>query len=246
MTPRIEIDVAEDGGREMWETVAGLAKGMDDPWTLVGGLMVQLFAYELGPNEPLRTTDDIDILADSREKPSHTETISQQLLDAGFEIKKLTVGPPPTGFTFWKGDQSVDVLAPDGTHKDPKTVGGLHTGPIPGGTQALRRSEEVEVQIKEGPSFRLRRPSLLGAILIKARALPVHADPETQRHDLILLLSLVEDPAEEAETLKKSECNWLRRIDRQLWPDKRPDPTLSRFDQDSQQRARAAFRLLTG
>ena len=38
----------------------------------------------------------------------------------------------------------------------------------------------------------------------------VHNDPEAQREDLLLLLSLVEDPRAMAGDLKRSERKWLR------------------------------------
>lgn len=47
---------------------------------------------------------------------------------------------------------------------------------VPGGSQALSRSQIVTVTVR-GRSFELRRPTLLGAILIKARSLMVHSDP---------------------------------------------------------------------
>jgi hypothetical protein len=40
----------------------------------------------------------------------------------------------------------------------------------------------------EGVASRVRRPTLLGAVLLKARALPVHSRPEDQREDIITLL----------------------------------------------------------
>ena len=207
--------------------------------------MVHLFVQEHEPKRRLRTTDDIDVLADSRKKPSHTERISQKLIEDGFELKKITYGPPPTGFTFWKAGKPVDVLAPDGTRTDARTVSGLHTVQIPGGTQALRRAEEVEIRLTHGPTFRLQRPTLLGAVLIKARAVPVHSDPEAQRHDLVQLLSLIEDPAAVARELKPTERRWLRNIEGLLWPSGEPDTTLARLDEEVAQRAREAYDLLT-
>ena len=55
------------------------------------------------------------------------------------------------------------------------------------------------------------RPDLLGAILIKARAVDIDDTPENQRLDLALLLSFVDDPAALATELRPSERGWLRR-----------------------------------
>lgn len=67
-----------------------------------------------------------------------------------------------------------------------------------------------------GETFELRRPTLLGAILIKARSLMVHRDPESQREDLLRLLALVPDPRAIAPNLRKSERGWLRAAEERL------------------------------
>jgi len=67
--------------------------------------------------------------------------------------------------------------------------------------------------VNGGGPVSIRRPDLLGAILIKARVLATQRDKfESDREDLIRLLSFVEDPRAIAEEggLKKSEKRWLR------------------------------------
>lgn len=59
--------------------------------------------------------------------------------------------------------------------------------PVPGGTQALRRTELVEVAIGAHRG-QIPRPSLLGALIIKARAVEVDDVPENQREDVAFLL----------------------------------------------------------
>ncbi len=68
----------------------------------------------------------------------------------------------------------------------------------------------------EGRSFELRRPMLLGAVLIKARSLMVHSDPEAQREDLLALLAIVEEPRQMASELRGSERGWLRVAEQRL------------------------------
>ena len=58
---------------------------------------------------------------------------------------------------------------------------------MPGGSQALKRTEKVAIAIDGGSPSTIRRPTLLGAILLKARALKVHERTEDQRQNLILL-----------------------------------------------------------
>lgn len=74
----------------------------------------------------------------------------------------------------------------------------------------MARAGTVTVSVA-GTTFSLRRATLLGASLIKARALMVHADPDTQRQDLIRLLALINDVRTLAAELDRSERQWLPR-----------------------------------
>lgn len=95
-----------------------------------------------------------------------------------------------------------------------------------------------------GAIVHVRRPTLLGAVLIKARSILVHADPDAQRTDLVLLLSLIEDPTALAAHLKGRERIWLRACEAQLGLE---DPVLmAPFPRARVQRARLAYRLLAG
>ena len=91
------------------------------------------------------------------------------------------------------------------------------------------------------PSFQLLRPSLLGAILLKARALHVHSRPNDQREDLVLLLSFVPDPSALAGELKGNESKWLKEAENSL----RLDESVGRLDEPTVRRARQALGLLT-
>jgi hypothetical protein len=140
----------------------------------------------------------------------------------------------------------VEVLGPDGVKTEPKTIGNYTTFQAPGGTQALRRSEVVMVSLDGRRAVAMRRPNLLGAILIKARALAAERKDkfDSDRQDVVLLLSLVGDPRAIAADgqLKKSEKRWLRGVEGKL---DLSDPDLpSLFDRDTLTRARLALRLL--
>ena len=90
--------------------------------------------------------------------------------------------------------------------------------------------------------MRLRRPTLLGAILLKARSLEVHREPEDQRSDLVLLLSILSDPRAARQELKGSERAWLKRVNKLI---DFPDPTLrTSFTPDQLVLAKAAYTLL--
>ena len=200
--------------------------------------MVQLHGYEAGEVD-LRATTDIDIVADAR-AGGHFEHAVQALTEDGFELHDP--GPFEIGHRWERDGVVVDLLAPDGLRDDPRVSGRVRTVQVPGGTQALARTEVVEVEI-DGNTFRIRRPALLGAILIKARSLLVHDDPDAQRADLVLLLSLVEDPRAAANELRGRERHWLLDAESALGFD---DPALvGSLPPARVQRARAALRLLT-
>ena len=67
----------------------------------------------------------------------------------------------------------------------------------------------------------------------------VHADPASQREDLIRLLSLIDEPRELAAELRVTERRWLRRAEERL---ELHAPSL--LVADLHRRAELAFRLL--
>jgi hypothetical protein len=71
-------------------------------------------------------------------------------------------------------------------------VTGSPTIPTPGGTQALHRSASVAVSV-DGRSGFVRRPSIVGALVMKAAAHTVTGDPAKRRHrfDFATLAALV-------------------------------------------------------
>jgi len=82
------------------------------------------------------------------------------------------------------------------------------------------------------------RPSLLGAILVKARAIEVDDLPDAQREDLAFLLSLVDDPFAMAEELSANERKWLQKQAALLDPEARAWRSIDNPDD-----GRAALRI---
>ena len=155
---------------------------------------------------------------------------------------------PKVGYRFHLDGELVEILGPDGLRADPKTVGELETIQVSGGSQALNRTAVVLVQLGDSPPVAMRRPNLLGAILVKARVVAKRRKEKfpSDRQDLIRLLSYVEDPRGLAreEGLRASERKWLRNVDAALNFD---DPALAAlFPADTVERARQAFLLLGG
>lgn len=198
------------GEREVWSTLLDIAE-REHRWTVVGARMVELHLVERG-RELRRSSLDGDALGDARARPNPVRRIAQLLTAAGFDLEGISV--MGTGHTFVKAGVEIDLLAPDNlgmnSERDRTTIPPLHTVEVPGGRQALERTEWVEVEVA-GRRGRLPRPNLLGAVLLKARAVDVDDAKESQRQDLAQLLSLVEDPDELATELRAREHLWLRR-----------------------------------
>jgi hypothetical protein len=239
----VVIDALDPATMELWRTVAKLARVLDDQhmrWCLVGGLMVALFAIEAGRIS--RPTTDIDILSDARQRPSGTEWVTTHLTELGATRHEIGGFEAEKGFRFDLDGHVVDVLAPDGLGRPAMTDARFQTIQIPGGSQALNRIETVIVVI-DGERIKLHRPTLIGAILLKARSVRVHSRPEDQRQDVIQLLGLMTDPRAVIDTLTKTERRWLRAIDDPLALDDRQlDATI---DTATLRVARAAYRRLT-
>src|SRR5438309_9446135 len=178
----------------MWRELMRLTKNPPAPWTLIGAHMVAVHGWALG-REPIRTSLDADVLVDVRLVTAGTAVVSQALVRDGFEL--VDYSATGLGHTFAAGDVRFDVLAPDnvGRRARLKTIPGFRTVMVPGGTQALARSAPIQIRSRSSRGT-VPLPSLLGAILIKTRAIAVDDLPENQRSDVAFLFTLVEDPDE--------------------------------------------------
>ena len=213
MNALIDIDPPTAEGRRLWANALELAHdfGANDRWVLVGGLMVQLHAFERSRSS--RLTADVDFLGDSRRRPSMTVRMAEVLKKRGGEMAAPPVGNEDLGYRFELDGSIIEILGSEGVREDPKTLGKHTTFQVPGGTQALARAEVVHVSLGGGEPVEIRRPSLLGAILIKARVVETHRDKfESDRQDLVRLLGFVDDPRALAGELKGNEGKWLREV----------------------------------
>jgi hypothetical protein len=174
---------------EVWNLVRWMTERSSD-WVLIGGLMVATFEIEYG--DPWRQTHDIDSLFDVRHAArgpirDHVDELRQ----VGFEFVTAREG---LGHRLVRGELILDVLSTDHFPKDPlvSLSPRLETFQTPGGSQAVKRREAVEVSFR-GEAFVFPRPNLLGAILIKAAA-SKHARRPKDHRDLAHLAAKVDDP----------------------------------------------------
>lgn len=205
----IEIPDLGDDFHRMWVELIALARSTPAPWVLIGANMVALHGWERD-REQIRPSRDADILVNARAVTDGTAKVSQALLDRGYKLDG--VSPEGIGRRFILKGVSIDVLGPDGIGEraDLRTAKGARTVRVPGGTQALARKRDVQIHTRSHAGL-LPVPDVLGAILVKVRAIEADDQPRAQRRDVAFLLSLVEDPDPLATAITKTERGWLRR-----------------------------------
>lgn len=212
---RRPVIVIPDPGHALtcaWHLLFDLADEVGDSWCLIGGLMVALHGLEHG-KRMLRPTADGDVLADIRARQGALREIVTFL-----QARDLRPDPGP-GHLLHRfrretahGDIVVDVLAPDhvGARANLTTDPPGRTIEVPGGRQALSRSERIRVRVG-GRTGWIWRPDLTGAILVKTAALEVPGNRDRHFQDLAFLLSLVPDPIAAGSRLTVSERERLRK-----------------------------------
>jgi len=205
------LPATDERTRELWDVLLELSGHRRGQWTLIGGQMVLLHALEHGETPP-RVSADLDVLVNARVLSGGTQDFVAELNQIGFEL----AGASPMGIAhrYTRGGVSVDVLAPEGmgARSDLTTSPPHRTVAVPGGTQALQRTEWVRVNTASKTGV-VPRPSLLGAVITKAEAVDVGDVPEAQLQDLAFLLSLIDDPLGLKGELTKEDRRRLRRRD---------------------------------
>ena len=226
------------GSSGIWTALFELSNSDLPEWTLVGGQMVMLHAAEHAA-APLRVSRDIDVVVNARVLTGAIRGFVAGIESRGFRL--VGASPDSVAHRYIRAGTSIDVLAPEGLgpRADLTTTSPGRTIQTPGGTQALARTELVPVE-HAGSQALLPRPSLLGAIIIKAAATAVDDIPQAQQQDLALLLGLVANPAEMADAMTKKDRARLRHAgigsaDQPVWATLEPEAA---------DRARLALRTL--
>ncbi|MFO6451483.1 MULTISPECIES: hypothetical protein [unclassified Aeromicrobium] len=210
MTPRIELPPLFAPVDKLWHVLLDLGERLTVPWSVIGGQMVLLHVLEHGL-EPPQISQDGDVIADIRADPAALMAISAELEDMGFAPEISTDG---IAHRYTRVSEPsplvIDVLAPEGVGDRANLVTSPpgRTIEVPGGTQALKRTELVTIR-HETRDGSLPRPTLLAAIVGKAAATQL---PRPERHyrDLALLLCLVDDPFGMVDELTTKDRRRLR------------------------------------
>jgi hypothetical protein len=235
------LPVSENLDADLWATLIELTEHSPGEWTLIGGLMVFVLALENGETPP-RLSTDIDVLVNARIVSNSIPKFVRELEQRGFELAGISADN--VAHRYHRRGISVDVLSPEGvgSRANLSTTSSGHTVQVPGGSQALDRTELLPIVFGVTTGY-IPRPSLLGAIICKACAVFVDDVPDAQRLDLAFLLSLVDDPLALRNNLTSKDRKRL------LAPHGLSDPknpAWAILDTEAQDRGRATLRLLTG
>lgn len=190
----------------LWTTLIELGQVFPDHWTLIGGQMVLLHGLEHGRTPP-RVSADLDALVNARLRaiPQFVEDLEAM----GFGLEGIS--NDGRAHRYRRNDVVLDVLAPEGLGRrvDLTTTPPGHTIEVPGGSQALSRTELLSVSF-EGQIGEVPRPSLLAAIVAKAAAAGIGDKRDIHTNDLAFLLSLVKDPVIFSAELSRKDRQRLR------------------------------------
>ncbi|WP_329136499.1 hypothetical protein [Streptomyces sp. NBC_00670] len=243
---RIESDLLTGPLVGLWGTLLDLSEKVPEAWTLIGGQMVLLHGLEHGRNPPAASLD-LDVLADVISDQHSLRALVTALEDLGFASSG--VSPEGKAHRYRRhedgGTLVVDLLAPDnlGQRADLTTTPPGTTREVPGGRQAVQRSEGVPVRLGERTGT-IHRPSLLGAIVGKAAALGIPTAPKEKHYrDLAFLLSLPADPLALKRQLTKGDrrklrtAQPLRDVDHKAWR--------ALDDEEARADGQAMYRILT-
>jgi hypothetical protein len=236
----IEIPELGDEQHHLWRDLMDLAEAFPEQWTIIGAHMVALYAWEADLRT--RPSEDVDVLVNVRLAANAAEEVSRFLRERDYE-PEISMNGMAHLFTRRHVGQ-IDVFVPEGLgqHANRQTVPPNRTISVPGGTQALQRSRPIAVRSRDRDGH-VPRPNLLGALLIKLRAIEVDDVPAAQRADVALLLQLVQDPDAMASGLSRTERRWVRRHSYFADP---TDPAWDEFEADDRERAALAYARLLG
>jgi hypothetical protein len=212
----IPLDSMTPAQEEGWRVLLDLYEAFPEGWCIIGGQMVWLLAHEHGV-EPIRATEDIDVVVDIRSDQRLIVRLCAWLESRDLELEGISADNIGHRYvsTAYNGPGKVafDILAPDnvGERATLTTSPPARTVSAPGTRGALDAAAPIEISLGDRNGHVLR-PPLISAILAKAAAtgISVRENPERDWVDLAFLLSLVPDPVSTAAELTNRQRQRLR------------------------------------
>ncbi|MEB3069558.1 hypothetical protein [[Mycobacterium] vasticus] len=206
----------------MWATLMDFEETDPPPWVLVGGQMSTLHLVEHSITTH-RPTDDGDVVVGVWTRRDALNSATAYLMDNGFTESLTSDG---YGYRLVRGKTTIDVMVPEGLDRQqryPKTSSGRPGLQADGANQALTRAERVPVNLIGRVGY-IRRPSLLGALVAKARAWIVDSrNPERHAQDLVALAGVaLGDPRAVISQARPDDRRAIRAALRHLPVDSRP------------------------
>jgi hypothetical protein len=168
--------------------------------------MVFLLCRERGA-WPARPTEDADAALDVRARSGIVEVVTSALVESGF----TSAGESLEGHQqrWLRGAAQIDLVIATGVGERARSRRGVTGGSVPeapGAQGALDRAERVEVRVGDVDGA-VWRPSVLGAIAMKAAAYAQPAGRDRVRHltDIAVLSTLLEPSDVRGFTASSSE-----------------------------------------
>ena len=182
----VELPDMPEYQHAMWTTLLDFEETDPPPWVLVGGQMTALQLVEHG-SPAHRPTDDGDLVVGVWTRRDALRGTTTYLTGRGFAEQSTSDG---FGYRFTRGRTTIDVMIPEGFDRQrryPTTGSGRRGLQADGGNQALTRAERLPIRLDDRVGY-VRRPTLLGSLVAKARAWTVDLrDPERHAQDLIAM-----------------------------------------------------------
>lgn len=214
----IPVDSMTPAQWEGWHVLLDLCESFPDGWCIIGGQMVWLLAREYGV-EPIRATEDVDVVVDIRADQRLLERMCAWLESHDFALEGINTDGIGHRYVSRKykgpGKVAFDVLAPDniGERASLTTSPPARTVSAPGTRGVLDTAEPLEIVLGDR-SGHVLGPTLISAIFAKAAAtgIPGRGNPDRDWVDLAFLLSLVSDPVSAAADLTSRQRQRLRTV----------------------------------
>lgn len=201
-----------------WHALIDLYESIQAGWCIIGGQMVWFLAQEHGV-EPIRVTEDVDVVVDIRTNQRLMKQLCNWLEANSFDLESISTDG--IGHRYVSADYNglgrvmFDILAPENVGKlaDLTTSPPARTVSAPGSRAVLDSAQPIEVLVGDR-NGRVLRPTLIAAILAKAAAakIPGRENPARDWNDLAFLLTLIPDPIASAAELSKTQRGKLRTV----------------------------------